>query len=75
MFGDLRMTVLPCGGFSELVKWVDGSLEILRIFSFYFGTVGFYLGRGATWVVCFDGCGLPGLVCFNKVTLRFSHLT
>ena len=37
--------------------------------------VGFYLGRCVTWVVSFDGCGLSGLVCFNEVTLRFSHLT
>ena len=37
--------------------------------------VGFYLGRGVTWVVGFNGCGLRGLVCFNEVTLRFSHLT
>ena len=36
-------------------------------FSFYSGTVEFYLGRGATWVVgltVFDGCGLSGLICF-----------
>ena len=31
----------------------------------------FYLGRGATWVVGFTGCGLPSLVCFNDVTLHF----
>ena len=37
--------------------------------------VEFYLGRGVTWVVEFTGCGLPGLVCFNDVTLRFPHLT
>ena len=37
--------------------------------------VGFYLGRGVTWVVDFTGCGLPGLVCFNNITLRFPHLT
>ena len=37
--------------------------------------VGFYLGRGVTWVLSFNRCGLSGLVCFDKVTLRFSHLT
>ena len=42
---------------------------------YYFGTVGFYLGRGVTWVVGFNGCGLSGLVCFNEVTLCISHLT
>ena len=37
--------------------------------------VGFYLGRGVTWVVCFNGCGLPKLVCFSEVILHFSHFT
>ena len=37
--------------------------------------MGFYLGRGVTWVVCSIGCGLPRLVCFSEVTLRFSHFT
>ena len=37
--------------------------------------VGFYLGRGVTWVVWFNGCGLSRLVCFNEVTLRFPHFT
>ena len=55
--------------------WVEGSFEILRVFSFYFRTVEFYLGRGVTWVVGFNRCGLPGLVCFNDVTLHFPHLT
>ena len=40
------------GGFSELLgRWV-GHLK----FCLFLRTVGFYLGRGATWVV--------GLVCF-----------
>ena len=55
--------------------WVEGSFEILRVFSFYFRTVEFYLGRGVAWVVGFKRCGLPGLVCFNDVTLHFSHFT
>ena len=42
---------------------------------FYFRTVEFYLGRGATWVVGFTGNGLTSLVCFNDVTLHFPHLT
>ena len=29
----------------------------------------FYLGRGVTWVVGFNRCGLPGLVCLNDFTL------
>ena len=45
------------------------------VFCFYVGKVGFYLGMCVTWVVGFNGCGLPGLVCFNEVTLHFSHLT
>ena len=55
--------------------WVGGSFKILRVFIFYFRMVEFYLGRGANWVVGFNRCGLPGLVCFNDVTLRFPHLT
>ena len=34
--------------------------------------MGFYLGRGVTWVVDFTGCGLPGLVCFNDHYFAFS---
>ena len=34
--------------------------------------MGFYLGRGVTWVVDFTGCGLPGLVCFNGRYFAFS---
>ena len=37
--------------------------------------MGFYLGRGVTWVVSFNGCGLFSLVYFNDLTLRLSHLT
>ena len=37
--------------------------------------MGFYLGRGVTWVMCSNGCGLPRLVCFSKVALHFSHFT
>ena len=37
--------------------------------------MGFYLGRGVIWVVGFNGCGLPGLVCFSGVTLHFLHFT
>ena len=44
------------------------------IFCFYVGTVGFYLGTCVTWVVGFNGCGLPGLFYFTKVILHFSHL-
>ena len=36
--------------------------------------MGFYLGRGVTWVVCFNGCGLPDLICFNEVYLAFFAL-
>ena len=36
--------------------------------------VGFYLGVGATWVVYFNGCGLPRLVCLAKVTFAFLAL-
>ena len=52
-----------------------GRLKFCVFFSFYFRMVGFYLGRGVTWVVGFNGCGLPGLVYFNEVTLHFLHLT
>ena len=46
------------------------------VFSFYFRTVGLYLGRGVTWVVGFNGCGLPGLVLFlTKLLCRFTYLT
>ena len=43
---------------------MGGSFEILCILVFVSESVGFYLGRGVTWVVGFNGCGLPGLVCF-----------
>ena len=33
--------------------------------------MGFYLGRGVTWVVCFNGCGLPRLVCFSESYFAF----
>ena len=45
------------------------------MFRFLFQKVGFYLGRGVTWVVGFNGCVLFSLVCFNDLTLHFSHLT
>ena len=53
MFGILRKTVftLVVASQSLVGRWV----EHLKFCSFL-GTVGFYLGRGATWVV--------GLVCF-----------
>ena len=35
-----------------------GCLKFLRVFMFYFRTVEFYLGRGVTWVVGFNSCGL-----------------
>ena len=59
----------------SLLSSVGGSFEILRVLVSYFRTVGFYLGRGVTWVVCFNGCGLPDLVHFNEVALCFMHLT
>ena len=52
-----------------------GDLRLTILPLWYFRTVGFYLGRGVTWVVCFNGCGLPDLICFNEVTLCFMHLT
>ena len=55
---------------SLLGGWMS-RLKFCVFFSFYFRTVGFYLGRGVTWVVGFNGCGLPSLVCFSGVTLRF----
>ena len=33
--------------------------------------VGFYLGMGVTWVVYFNRCGLPRLVCFGKSYFAF----
>ena len=36
--------------------------------------VGFYLGAGATWVVYFNGCGLPRLVCFSESYFAFLTL-
>ena len=36
-------------------------LVLFYFIFFFFRTVGFYLGRGVTWVVSFDGCGLSGL--------------
>ena len=47
---DFKVTVYLSGGFFELVTWVEGLFEILRVLRFYFRTVGFYLGRGVTWV-------------------------
>ena len=52
-----------------------GYLKFCVFLAFYFRTVEFYLGRGVTWVVGFNRCGLPGLVCFNDFTLCFPHLT
>ena len=42
--------------------WVEGSFEILCVFSFSSRTVEFYLGRGVTWVVGFNRCGLSDLL-------------
>ena len=49
---------------SLLSGWIGHSEISLNIV--LFRTVMFFLGVGATWVVNFDGCGLPGLVCCSK---------
>ena len=44
-------------------------------FSFYSRTVGFYLGRGATWVVGLKDVDFLAWPVFSEVTLYFTHLT
>ena len=44
-------------------------------FSLYLRTVGFYLGRGATWVVGLMDVVFLAWFVFNEVTLHFTHLT
>ena len=46
-------------------------LKFCVFFVFYVRTVRFYLCMCVTWVVGFNGCGLPSLACFNEVTLPF----
>ena len=58
---------------SLLSRWM-GCLKFCVFSVFYFRSVGFYLGRGVTWVECFNRCGLPGLICFNELTFAYFTL-
>ena len=57
----LRMSVLPVCWLLRACYWVGGSLQGCFV-NFYFRTVAFYLGGGATWGIISTECGLPRLI-------------